>query len=64
MNQEHTSGPAEAARHERFGTLPERIGFESMTEEKPSAPNAGTNARYNPENSWNHFSCLALDLGL
>ncbi|MBB4981065.1 MULTISPECIES: hypothetical protein [Streptomyces] len=64
MNKELTSDPAAVARHERFGRLPERIGFESMTEEKPAEPSAGANARYNPEASWNYFSCLALDLGL
>ncbi|SEE57953.1 hypothetical protein [Streptomyces sp. TLI_105] len=58
------AGDAAAARHERFGKLPERISFDSMTEEKQSEPNAGVTAKYNPEGAWNFYSCLALDLGL
>lgn len=54
--------PAAAARHARFGTLPERIRYEDMTEEKAVTPQDVD--RYNPESSWNHFNCLALDLGL
>ncbi|MER6260845.1 hypothetical protein ABT270_12310 [Streptomyces sp900105245] len=55
---------AAAARHARFGRLPERIQFHEMVEEKVAEPNASGIASYNPEGSWNHFSCLALDLGL
>jgi hypothetical protein len=55
---------AAAARHERFGTLPERIRYEEMVEEKEAAPNGSAVDSYNPEGSWNHFSCLAFDLGL
>lgn len=55
---------AAAARHERFGTLPERIRYEEMVEEREAAPNGLAPDSYNPEGSWNHFSCLALDLGL
>lgn len=55
---------AAAARHARFGKLPERIRFDEMVEEKVVEPNASAIASYNPEGSWNHFSCLALDLGL
>lgn len=64
MNKELASDPAALARHKRFGELPERIGFDRMTEEKQAEPIAGAIDRYNPEGSWNHFSCLALDLGL
>ncbi|MFD8375834.1 hypothetical protein ACFV2Z_34590 [Streptomyces sp. NPDC059688] len=53
-----------AARHARFGRLPDRIQFHEMVEEKVAEPNASGIASYNPEGSWNHFSCLALDLGL
>ncbi|MFE9499695.1 hypothetical protein [Streptomyces collinus] len=55
---------AAAARHARFGKLPERIRFHEMTEEKQAAPSASAVGSYDPEASWNHFSCLALDLGL
>lgn len=51
-----------AARHARFGKLPERVRFEDMTEEVEAAP-AGVTA-YNPEGEWQYYSCLALDLGL
>ncbi|MET7981817.1 MULTISPECIES: hypothetical protein [unclassified Streptomyces] len=53
-----------AARHARFGKLPERVPFHAMIEEKEAGPNGAGTASYNPEASWNHFSCLALDLGL
>ncbi|ROP55655.1 hypothetical protein [Streptomyces sp. PanSC9] len=55
---------AAAARHARFGRLPDRIQFHELVEEKVAEPNASGIASYNPEGSWNHFSCLALDLGL
>ncbi|MEU8545018.1 hypothetical protein AB0C52_34305 [Streptomyces sp. NPDC048717] len=64
MNTELALDSAAVARHERFGKLPERVRFENMTEEKQAEPNAGAVDRYNPEGSWNHYSCLALDLGL
>ncbi|MFF4836714.1 hypothetical protein [Streptomyces sp. NPDC001315] len=64
MNKELTSDPAAAARHARYGTLPERIRFEDMTEEVEAEPSGGVNASYNPEGSWKYYSCLALDLGL
>ncbi|MFJ7300086.1 hypothetical protein [Streptomyces sp. NPDC099088] len=51
-----------AARQARFGKLPERIGFDQMVQEQ--AANGPGVAPYNPEASWNQFSCLALDLGL
>ncbi|MGV9350550.1 hypothetical protein ACWDSD_38535 [Streptomyces spiralis] len=53
-----------AARLARFGKLPERIRLEDMTEERQASPNTGLGAACNPEGSWQHFSCLALDLGL
>ncbi|MFJ5035561.1 hypothetical protein ACIQB5_47930 [Streptomyces sp. NPDC088560] len=63
MNKELTSDVDDAAaRHARFGRLPERIRFESMTEEVQQG--GGVNASYNPEGSWKYYSCLALDLGL
>ncbi|MET8584692.1 hypothetical protein ABZX39_28025 [Streptomyces collinus] len=59
-----TAAVAAAARHARFGKLPERIRFHEMTEEKQAGPSASAVGSYDPEASWNHFSCLALDLGL
>ncbi|WP_409234492.1 hypothetical protein [Streptomyces sp. PA5.6] len=57
-------GPADAARRERFGHLPERIRFEDMTE-GASVGRSGTEpGAYHPEGSWKYYSCLALDLGL
>lgn len=53
---------AAAARQARFGKLPERVGFDRMVQEQ--AANGPSVASYNPEASWNQFSCLALDLGL
>jgi hypothetical protein len=54
-----------AARHARFGALPERVRFEDMVEEKQVTPNnPARTAACNPEGSWTTVSCLALDLGL
>ncbi len=58
-----TPDGAAAARHAKFGKLPERIPYEDMVTEKAVSENRAQNT-YNPEGSWNHFSCLALDLGL
>ncbi|MFD5322656.1 hypothetical protein [Streptomyces sp. NPDC127092] len=64
MDQERmTDSAAAAARHARYGRLPERVRAEDMTEEVAGAP-GGTAASYDPEGSWKFFSCLALDLGL
>ncbi|MGW7381430.1 hypothetical protein [Streptomyces sp. NPDC054794] len=64
MNKELAAdAAAAAARHARFGKLPERIRFEDMTQEVESGA-GGTATTYNPEGSWQYFSCLALDLGL
>ncbi|MEE4546127.1 hypothetical protein V2S66_29695 [Streptomyces sp. V4-01] len=52
------------ARQQRFGALPPRITYAEMTEEKPDGPQDRASDGYNPEASWMHFSCLALDLGL
>ncbi|MEU0835197.1 hypothetical protein [Streptomyces sp. NPDC005969] len=64
MNKKLTTDADTAARHARFGKLPERIRFEDMTEETEAAPSSGGNASYSDENSWKYYSCLALDLGL
>ncbi|WP_436960870.1 hypothetical protein [Streptomyces sp. SudanB182_2057] len=65
MNQEPTvDAAAEAARHARYGRLPERIRFEEMTEGVETGPSDGTRASYDREGAWKYYSCLALDLGL
>ncbi|MFJ8361962.1 hypothetical protein [Streptomyces sp. NPDC093984] len=64
MDKELAMDADAAARHARFGALPERIRFEDMTEEVKAAPSGGGPASFNPEGSWQYYSCLALDLGL
>lgn len=65
MDKGLTSDAAAAAvRHARFGRLPERIRYEDMTQEVEVEKGGAANASYNPEGSWQYFSCLALDLGL
>lgn len=64
MSEDVTTDAAAAARHVRYGSLPERIRFEDMTEVADAGVGGGGAASYNPEGSWNYFSCLALDLGL
>lgn len=57
-------GTAAAARHARFGKLPERIRPEDVVEERTHRPGGGTADVYDPESVWQNFSCVALDLGL
>ncbi|MFI6488834.1 hypothetical protein [Streptomyces sp. NPDC050564] len=64
MNQEATMDAAAAARHARFGKLPERIRYEDMTEVVESEPNGAANASPEDTGAWRTFSCLALDLGI
>ncbi|MFE0380343.1 hypothetical protein ACFW1M_33345 [Streptomyces inhibens] len=64
MNRELTGDATEAARHARYGRLPERFRFEDMTEEVEAEQGGGANGSYSPEGSWKYCSCLALDLGL
>ncbi|PSM42961.1 hypothetical protein C6Y14_12320 [Streptomyces dioscori] len=64
MSIQITTDSATAARHERFGHLPERIRPEDTVAEKAAAEPGVVSDRYNPENSWNYYSCLALDMGL
>lgn len=61
---EETTDSAAAARHARFGKLPERIRYEDMVEDQVTGPSDGASSRYTAEGSWNHFNCLAHDLGL
>ncbi|MFF5442124.1 hypothetical protein [Streptomyces achromogenes] len=65
MNEELTGdAAAAAARHARYGRLPERIRFEEMTEGVEAGPTDGARGSYNPDGAWKYYSCLALDLGL
>lgn len=64
MESQNTVDSAAAARHARFGKLPERIRFEDMAKVKVAAPHDPVRDAYNPEGSWMSFSCLAADLGL
>ncbi|MFF3396126.1 hypothetical protein ACFYW1_35080 [Streptomyces sp. NPDC002669] len=59
-----TDQAAAAARHERFGKLPERVSYEDMVEVRPASPERATRDTYDPESSWMSFSCWAADLGL
>jgi len=64
MHQEVATDTAAAARHARFGRLPERVPFENMTEVVDVAPKDGASASGQDTAAWRTFSCLALDLGL
>ncbi|WP_224276271.1 hypothetical protein [Streptomyces sp. LS1784] len=64
MTEQPAGDPAADSRHARYGTLPERIRFEDMTEGTATGPGGAANASYNPESAWNFYSCLAVDLGL
>lgn len=44
MGRELTADTAAAARHARFGKLPERIRFEDMAEEVEATSDGGLNA--------------------
>ncbi|MCX4851437.1 hypothetical protein OHB19_40475 [Streptomyces sp. NBC_00893] len=59
-----TVDSAAAARHERFGKLPERVSYQDMVEVRPASPSESARDAYDPESSWMSFSCLAADLGL
>ncbi|MFE3945820.1 hypothetical protein ACFXPV_28775 [Streptomyces sp. NPDC059118] len=61
---ESATDSAAAARHERFGKLPERVPYRDMVEVKPASPREPARDAYDPEGSWMSFSCLAADLGL
>ena len=63
MNKHLSDDAAAVSRHDRYGTLPERVRFEDMTEEVETERGASATT-YNPEASWKYYSCLALDLGL
>ncbi|MCX5264748.1 hypothetical protein [Streptomyces sp. NBC_00199] len=63
MNEKLATDAAADARHVRYGSLPERIRFEDMTEGAATASES-RNDPYDSDGSWKSFSCLALDLGL
>jgi hypothetical protein len=64
VESRNTADGAAAIRRARFGTLPQRIRYEEMTEERPATPMDPARYAYNPEESWMFYSCLAVDLGL
>ncbi|MGV9902332.1 hypothetical protein ACWDU8_07545 [Streptomyces sp. NPDC003388] len=64
MDNESATGADAATRHARFGKLPERIHFHEMVGEKKAGSSGAEVISYDPAASWNHFSCLAWDLGL
>lgn len=64
VESQSTVDSAAAARHARFGKLPERIRYEDMVEEKAATASDPARDAYNREESWMSFSCLAVDLGL
>ncbi|MEU9319674.1 hypothetical protein [Streptomyces sp. NPDC048295] len=64
LRTEDTEDSAAAARHERFGKLPERVPYQDMVEVRPASPREPGRDGYDPEGSWMSFSCLAADLGL
>ncbi|GAB7183897.1 hypothetical protein ATKI12_3728 [Kitasatospora sp. Ki12] len=64
MSEESSRDAASETRRARYGKLPERIRFESMTEGVAPAPGGDPNDPYNPEGAWKFYNCLAVDLGL
>ncbi|MFG3281530.1 hypothetical protein [Streptomyces sp. NPDC048111] len=64
MNTPLTDAAADAARHARFGSLPGRIRYEDMTEEVDAGRRGARDGSPDTEGAWQHYSCLALDLGL
>ncbi|MFG2695416.1 hypothetical protein ACIHEI_05200 [Kitasatospora sp. NPDC051984] len=58
------TGPEQVAeaRRTRFGTLPQRIPFADMVEERPEM--STDPAAFDPDSQAIRFSCLAADLGL
>ncbi|MFG2906761.1 hypothetical protein ACGF13_17075 [Kitasatospora sp. NPDC048286] len=64
MSNRPAGDPAAEARHARYGTLPERIRFEDMTEEAAAGPGGVANSAYDPESAWKFYNCLAVDLAL
>lgn len=64
MDEKLATDTAAQSRQARYGSLPERIRYEDMTEEVRTDPVGGI-ASHDPEGAWKYStSCLALDLGL
>ncbi|MFE0450212.1 hypothetical protein ACFW2D_02745 [Streptomyces sp. NPDC058914] len=53
---------AAAARHARFGKLPERIPFDDMVQVQPMKHPA--QSAYDPANAWSSYNCVAAELAL
>ncbi|MGV9915370.1 hypothetical protein ACWEWD_34140 [Streptomyces tendae] len=64
MNNDIAMDADAAARQARFGRLPERIRFDDMKTVVDADRRGTGGAPYNPEGSWQFYSCVALDLGL
>ncbi|MET8545110.1 hypothetical protein ABZW03_31365 [Kitasatospora sp. NPDC004799] len=64
MSNRPAGDPDAASRRARYGTLPERIRFESMTEQAATTPGAAATTAHDPETRWNFYNCLAVDLAL
>ncbi|MFI9203002.1 hypothetical protein [Streptomyces sp. NPDC053048] len=64
MRERSTQDSDSAARHARFGALPERIAYEDMVEVKAASPRDPERDTYNPEGTRNLLPCLAWDLAL
>ncbi|UNO43806.1 hypothetical protein KGS77_09430 [Streptomyces sp. MST-110588] len=63
MREHGTRDGDSAARHARFGTLPERIAYEDMTEVKAASPRDPERDAGDPE-ARHVLTCLAWDLVL
>jgi hypothetical protein len=61
MEADKTVDSAAQARQARFGKLPEPIPRSALIAEILESPRGIDD--FNPEKSWLHYSCLALDLG-
>ncbi|GAA4836583.1 hypothetical protein [Kitasatospora terrestris] len=59
-----TREQAAELRRARFGTLPARVAFEDMVEEKQVPTARRTAEAHDPDALAVRFSCLAADLGL
>ncbi|MFJ3790981.1 hypothetical protein [Kitasatospora sp. NPDC090091] len=63
MSSPRTDENAAAVRKARFGTLPERVAFEDLAEERPPLPAKAVDG-YDPDGLAVRFACLAEHLGL
>ncbi|WP_327365772.1 hypothetical protein [Streptomyces sp. NBC_01217] len=56
-DQAKSEDPAQEVRHQRFGTLPERIRLEDMTEERPAVSHDPMREAYDAD-EWLVRVCL------